>query len=160
MLKAVTINALFGTNVHEIWSVAKYLHEVLSNPSGLDGARLVDKLARFENKNFKSFASKYAHFFIEPYGDCPILDKYVLKAMAVHLGDRPIRDYVEFFEWFKQLEYDALYCPDEVDQYLWMAGMAQVWNGPDGKYLSKEVKALLTNVNDDPAVKQALAVLM
>ena len=77
LLKASVLNQLYATNVFAIFDMAGHICEVIGAYQGPAGPPLVEKIAlmRFGDKErrFVSFASKYAHFFIDP-STFPIVD--------------------------------------------------------------------------------------
>ena len=95
----------------------------------------VKKLATLPNIKRKhiSFASKFAHFFIDEER-FPIYDSYAVKMVAYHLGeqglvrdtDNPYKAFVANFHQLKQVA--GLECTTrELDHYLWLAGMFRKW---------------------------------
>ncbi|WP_211233859.1 hypothetical protein [Thermacetogenium phaeum] len=81
---------------------------------------------------FRSFASKFAHFFIDP-NQFPIYDSYAVKMLTYHLNGkgREGLSYEQFAAGFSALK-DALDFPvttRELDRYLWLAGQLRAWKG-------------------------------
>ena len=160
LVKVVTVNSLYNTNVYAVWRMAEHVQQVLADPGRPTGPKLVDCIAALENRNHRSFASKYTHFFLDP--EYPILDQYVLKMLAYHLGHRQVspKDYVEFHGWFKKLSSlcDGQYSTKDIDQYLWMAGMYREFKRVGPGMLSKDVGTLFTS--QDPQIQNAIAQLV
>lgn len=78
----------------------------------------------------RSFASKFAHFFLPPaHGDrVPVYDEHSTRLVALHSGRtvaRTRRNYVEFVEAHTELRgRNGLTCTNkQLDQYLWLAGI-------------------------------------
>ncbi len=131
--KATVVNALYGTNVFAIIPAARHLSEVLSK-ADLDrcGIELVDEMAAVKllKRRFVSFASKYAHFFID--GDrFPIYDSFAVKMVSLHLGLEGVvgdgAGYRGFCAGFNRLADRLGLTRDRrrLDRYLWMAGIGR-----------------------------------
>ncbi len=83
LLKAAAVNALYGTQVYAVAEVAEHLCNVLRNTTLPATPALVEELAKVKfvkgskhiTWTFRSFASKFAHFFIDP-NQFPIYDSY------------------------------------------------------------------------------------
>jgi hypothetical protein len=77
-----------------------------------------------------SFASKLAHFFIDPER-FPIYDQYAARALAFHTGKRVIKErgmrYADYCEPFEKLRSAVGVKPRELDQYLWLRGLYHKW---------------------------------
>ncbi len=140
LLKAAAVNALYGTQVYAVAEVAEHLCSVLGNTAVPATPALVEELAKVkfvkESKHitwtFRSFASKFAHFFIDP-SQFPIYDSYAVKMLTYHLNGkgREGLSYEQFATGFSALK-DALDFPvttRELDRYLWLAGQLRAWKG-------------------------------
>jgi len=159
LVKTATLNALYNTNVFAVWRMGEHVHRVLNEPGRSNGPDLVDRMAQMDaNRAHRSFASKYAHFFIDPEA-FPILDQYVVKMLAWHLGHRRVwpESYVEFHDWFNQLRPFCEGNPStkEIDQYLWMAGMKREFDRSGRKYLSASVGDLFERTDTEASVALA-----
>jgi hypothetical protein len=132
-VKAIVLNALYGTNIIAISKVADCVERVL-NTNHSTGPDLVEELVaeirQITERNNYSFAAKYAHFFIN--SDLPILDSYAEWMVSKHLGpmksENPKR-YLKFVEDVETLKEAAgLTCNcTELDAYLWVAGEYWSW---------------------------------
>jgi hypothetical protein len=153
LLKASVLNQLYATNVFAIYDMARHICEVVSTHSDLHDRSLVQRIAKVEfggnARRFISFASKYAHFFIDP-SIFPIVDSYAGWALAVHLGEPKTRseawrqDYGVFCDRVDRLkERDGISTSlRELDRYLWLYGC---WMGyGTGQLRSKELNALFS----------------
>jgi hypothetical protein len=151
LLKASVLNQLYATNVFAIYDMARHICEVISTCPALSDRSLVQRIAEVEfggkARRFVSFASKYAHFFIDP-SVFPIVDYYAGWALAIHLGEPKSRadewrqEYMLFCNQVDRLrERDGItVSPRELDQYLWLYGC---WMGYCAEGLrSKELKEL------------------
>src|SRR5690349_6766320 len=85
LLKVVAVNQLYGTNVYAVVRMAQHIAEVMLEASHMDDAGLVEELAALSGMKHTSFASKFAHFFID-VERFPIYDSYAVKMVAYHLG--------------------------------------------------------------------------
>jgi hypothetical protein len=155
LIKATVINALYGTNVKAIVPVARHVSGVLQklNPSSL-GPELVEILASLPEESgkkyprFRSFASKFAHFFIDAER-FPIMDSYSVRMVKMHLGkgnyapdgDRP---YLAFFFNFKALKTDTEYGGSnrDLDRYLWLTGEYFAWQKDHKATINVELRAV------------------
>lgn len=135
LIKVATLNQLYGTNVYAVTRMAEHVTKVMAEkPATIPN--LVDRLASLpkapgqqSQRNHLSFASKFAHFFIDPER-FPIYDSYAAKMLSYHLDRREIeRDkkhpYQAFVNNFLRLKERAhLSCTTrELDRYLWLAGL-------------------------------------
>lgn len=131
LLKTVAVNELMATQIYALVAMASHVQDTLD---GVDltraGPELVDKIADFEHKEKKraclSFASKFAHFFIDP-DRFPMKDKYATKMVKFHLGTRKgVKDsYAAFISGIEELRSrDGLGSVSyaKLDHYLWFAG--------------------------------------
>src|SRR5260221_751585 len=85
LLKVVAVNQLYGTNVYAVIRMAQHIAKVMSEADNMEDADLVEKLASLTARKHRSFASKFAHFFID-MERFPIYDTYAVKMVAYHLG--------------------------------------------------------------------------
>ncbi len=159
-LKVCAINSLYNTNLYAIWSMAEHCSSVMTGDSPPEGPALVDALALLGRRRHISFASKFAHFFVnsEAY---PIYDYYAVKMVAHVLQSRRVwpNDYSEFFAWVSQVR-EVTGCPctlKELDQYLWLGGMYREFLSKDDAKLSRNVMSLFRS--QDSKTQSMLALL-
>lgn len=162
LLKAVAVNALYGTNVFAIVRAAGHVHTVLGSVDRANaGPELIESLADVpttsngRRRRHVSFASKFAHFFISA-DRFPIYDFYAERMLVLHLGSsakrnraRPYEAFVANIETLKRV--NGLECSyRELDRYLWVAGLHRA-------YLSGErrINAELLRVFADPSDAQS-----
>jgi hypothetical protein len=155
LLKVVTVNGLYGTNVYATTRMAKYVAGVLAAANlATAGPELVERLADLpatEGQKWKrrhySFASKFAHFFL---GDerFPIMDSYALKMLKRHLGRRHFSDeqahpYTAFVRSFQELKRLSGFTGSnrQLDRYLWLAGEHAAWKKNKAAAINAEVAA-------------------
>jgi len=134
LLKAVAVNALYYTNVWAITRMAEHVTKVMQEPPQAP-VELVEAIAALppasdseRPRNYLSFASKFAHFFVDPEL-CPIFDSFACKSLQYHLGRGGLaRDdehaYRAFEHNFRKLRQSAgLTCSTrDLDRYLWLSG--------------------------------------
>jgi len=165
LLKVVAVNALYGTNVYATTRMAKHVASVLALADlGIARAELVERLAdlpRTEGQKRKrhhySFASKFAHFFIEEER-FPIMDSYALKTLKRHLGRRGYADdrahpYAGFVSSFQELKRrSGVNCSNRhLDRYLWLAGEYAVWKKTPAAPINAELSAMFVQASGDVA---------
>ncbi len=163
LLKVVAVNQLYGTNVYAVVRMAQHVTEVMQDVSGMEDADLVERLASLNERKHRSFASKFAHFFIDRER-FPIFDSYALKMVTYHLGPEgqvidsahPYRAFVENIHRLKS--YAGLSCTTrELDRYLWLAGLHQEWLRNPATPINAEVAEMFKN--PPPKVMAELAIL-
>lgn len=141
LLKVAAINQLYYTNVWAVTRMARHVVDVMNRPNAsVRDHRLIEELAALPradgqrtNRNHLSFASKFAHFFIDAE-KFPIYDTFAAKMLIHHLGLQaavadPLHPYRTFLENFVNLKKSAeLTCTTkELDSYLWLAGLFREW---------------------------------
>ena len=167
-IKAIVLNTLYGTNVIAITKVADCVHQVLSRPNHLTGVdlieELVDEIRKVTNKTNYSFASKYAHFFID--SSIPILDWFAEFMLGRHLDDEMrskantrYRKFAEDIEALKRVS--ALNCDcAELDSYLWVAGEYWYWKDHPTYGINGDLRLSFENLDKDTARESPLSVLL
>jgi hypothetical protein len=132
LLKVAALNQLYGTNVYAVGRMAEYVVLLMREGPPAAELEIVDRIAELpkttEQKRDRlhlSFASKLAHFFIDPER-FPIYDQYAARALAFHTGKRVIKErgmrYADYCEPFEKLRSAVGVKPRELDQYLWLRG--------------------------------------
>lgn len=162
LARAALINQLYNTNVYALYRMAEHISVVFSGgdaPHGPDLVTLIAELPAAEAggvaRRHVSFASKYAHFYVDPEA-YPILDSYAEDMLAFHLGKgkSPKSDrYRRFCEGVDQL-WAALNREGprrDLDRYLWIAGQYRSWQRKNGTRLGAEIRALF----EAPSAEQA-----
>jgi hypothetical protein len=133
--KAVTLNQLYATRVLAITRMAGHIVDVLDQEPDLPDLNAVEKIAWLpaagvNGMHFRSFASKYCHFFISA-DRFPILDDFAGDALTYHLGRRgrshSRREPFSYLTFVADVDrvrmaagHDCSYV--EVDRYLWLLG--------------------------------------
>ncbi len=157
LLKLVAVNQLYGTNVYAVVRMAQHITEVMLEASHMGDVGLVEELAALSGMKHTSFASKFAHFFID-VERFPIYDSYAVKMVAYHLGpqgkngdtEHPYKSFVANLHKLKQ--YAQLSCTTrELDHYLWLAGMYRKWRANTGVYIGSEVSSLFSSQSPEVA---------
>jgi len=112
-----------------------------------------------------SFASKFAHFFIDQER-FPAYDQYAVAMVNFHLGRKglvrdernPYRAFVENVRRLRSL-HGLCFSAEELDRYLWLSGLCREHRKRGAKaQINAEVRTLFENPS--PEVKQALAELL
>ena len=163
LLKATAINSLYSTNVYAIVRVAEFMAGVLSKEA-LDeaGPELVEKLANVPKggsekkaRRRHSFASKFAHFFINP-NRFPILDRFTEEMVRRHLGGGATGEdqgrYVTFARGIDRLRAMVVPHPSnaDLDHYLLIAGQYYEWMAKDeNAAIGSEMKAIFRKGGED-----------
>ena len=98
-----------------------------------------------------SFASKFAHFFLDEER-FPIMDSYALAMLKHHLGRRQYSDdathrYGAFVHNFQQLKRLSGFTGSnrQLDRYLWLAGEYAAWKKKRKVAINVEVAALFAH---------------
>ena len=141
LLKVAAINQLYYTNVWAVTRMARHVAKVMNGPNASKrDYELIEELAALpkserqqSNRNHLSFASKFAHFFIDAEA-FPIYDTFAVRMIVHHLGWQAtipdlLHPYQAFFKNFSSLKKGAdLSCTTrELDSYLWLAGLYREW---------------------------------
>lgn len=150
LVKAAAIDRLYATNVRgqAIHQVVCRIAEVMLMPPE-DPVAVVEAIiaAPGVGKHYRSFASKFAHFFIEPER-FPIYDEFCRRQTARHLGKAQAKSYCVFFQDICDLRrLSGLSCSlRALDHYLWLAGQYREWHRKHGEVdMNAEVRALFEN---------------
>lgn len=165
LLKVAAINQLYGTNVFATVRMAQHIVSVMAYsddlPMGVDLVEQIASLPEVENQrpkwSFYSFASKFAHFFVSPEA-FPMYDTYVTRMVKYHLGPQTEipdakKPYRAFFHNIEKLREAAnLTCTtDELDRYLWLAGLFFRWFRDRNAKINVEVKNLFESPSPQAA---------
>jgi hypothetical protein len=165
-LKAVVLNALYGTNVFAIDKVGDHLENTIVAPHS-SGPELVEELVseikQITKRNHYSFVAKYAHFFIG--SEFPILDWYAEYMVGKHLGPAQSKNpkrYLKFVEDVQKLkELAGLTCDcAQLDAYLWVAGEYWYWKEHPTVEINADLKAQFERLERNPEDEQTLAALL
>lgn len=165
-IKAIVLNALYGTNIIAIGKVAERVEQVLKSkhPTGPDLVEeLVSEIRGITKQKNYSFAAKYVHFFID--SSLPILDWYAEWMLGRHLGQmrsaNPKR-YHKFTEDIETLKRVACLNCDcaELDSYLWVAGEHQYWKDHPQYSINSGLKQHFENLQRNPLAEPLLAALL
>lgn len=180
IIKVVAVNQLYGTNLYAAIRMARHIvvvvRDVTHNPGNVpvDDIELVERMAELpvvsdheRPKRFISFASKFAHFFIDGAKQFPIYDQYAVNMVGYHLGRanevlHPTRPYWAFVKNLEKLRDLAhLTCTsDELDRYLWLAGLYLEWERDPEAKINSEARNLFEQPSPDVNVKRDLDELL
>ena len=156
LLKVIAINSLYYTNVYAVARMAKHVQSVMADVEpGSTDPDLVDRIAdlpRSTNqkgpRKFLSFASKFAHFFIDSER-FPILDSYAETVIKLHLGKNGYRSdkerpYAAYVANFQELRQQAGWTGTArgFDRYLWIAGQFRASTGKRKASINSELRQL------------------
>jgi hypothetical protein len=161
LLKVVSVNQLYGTNVYAVMRMAQHITKVMLDANEREASELVEELASLGSRKHLSFASKFAHFFID-MERFPIYDSFAAKMVTYHLGiypqgknkAHPYRAFVENIDILKR--YAHLYCTNtELDRYLWLGGLYRSWEKNKGAQINAEVAQLFNSLSSTPTTELA-----
>ena len=171
LLKANAVNTLYATNVYAILKAAKHVHYLMTNKSPEEvNIDLVEKMAKVpgtatkkskSDRNFVSFASKFAHFFIDE--KFPIKDSYAESTIRYHLGcdnweKHPGQPYHEFVVNLQKLKDSCFFTGSvrEFDHYLWLSGQFKEWQKNQAKAeINQETKSFFENESNQEILRRA-----
>jgi len=164
LVKSAALNQLYFTNVKPFMRTVRHVHRVMSQTTeGLQEYELVGRLALLPTsedgqKPWKlfSFASKFAHFFIDSER-FPIYDSFAEKMLAYHLGPNAclrnsLNPYQAFVMNFNNVRMRAdLTCTTrELDKYLWLAGLYRQWKANPAKpRINVDAERLFVNASGE-----------
>jgi hypothetical protein len=158
LLKVVAVSGLYATNVYAQARIAEHVYQTLKGKDLTCGdAGLVEDISRLPEtdgqkkpRKHVSFASKFAHFYIDA-NRFPILDRYAVQMLRYHLS-KPDYDsdqqhsYVAFVANTRRLiDTSGIECNvRELDVYLWLAGVYQEWRKKPDR-VNREAAAMFAN---------------
>ncbi|HSH81625.1 MAG TPA: hypothetical protein VLA19_24105 [Herpetosiphonaceae bacterium] len=164
LLKVAAVNQLYGTYVYAVTRMAEHVAAVLKSADTATGGdtladvALIERLAALpkapaqqSERKHVSFASKFAHFFIDRER-FPIYDSYAEQMAAYHLGPKGrITDLAHPY-WAFVLNLHALReraglscSAAELDRYLWLAGLYRAWQRNPKAQINAEVAQLFAS---------------
>jgi hypothetical protein len=166
LVKAIVVNALYRTFIFDILKVASCVERMLmtTHSSGPDLVEeMVVAIGQITQQKNYSFASKYAHFFID--SDLPVLDTYAEWMVSKHLGAMKSKNpkrYLKFTEDIETLKRLAgLTCScAELDAYLWVAGEYLSWKVNSKLNISGDLRHHFERLEKDPESERNLQNLL
>ena len=128
LIKVILIDSLYKTNLKDQISVAKHIFEINSLDNFLEkgDVNVVEKVAKWNDKNLMSFASKFCHFHNKKA--YPIYDSYVCVALKKLLGWKDNRDYNDFehaINNFRDKIKGEKVSLEDIDKFLWLFGLRE-----------------------------------
>ena len=155
LLKVVAVNSLYGTNVYAVDRAAQHIGMVRDGVKLASAERqLVEEMAAIpplpggKARRHRSFASKFAHFFIDHHR-FPIHDSFAARMLKAHLDrDAPAPDsgatYMAIEAAFRTLAQSAGLWSDtrRVDRYLWIVGQYRDWTNNPKATINSELRAV------------------
>lgn len=157
LVKAAAVNSLYSTNVqltarNGVDRVAQHVGEVLASVDlASAGPELVEEMAAIpvaggRVHHCRSFASKFAHFFID-HDRFPIHDRFTAIMLRAHLGaGAPAPEtgatYMVIEGAFRTLAQSAGLGSDtrRLDRYLWMIGQYREWADDPSARINSELQ--------------------
>lgn len=157
LLKVSALNQLYGTNVYAVMRMARHVSAVMIAGPVDDG--VVERLAALPkgtmqttDRRHLSFASKFAHFFLQPER-FPIYDSYAAKMLKLHIGRGTLAKwdpstnappYSEFVAAIETLRRSAgLACTARaLDRHLWLCGLCMAWRRTPTAAINVEARQL------------------
>jgi hypothetical protein len=136
LVKVVSVNGLYGTNLYAVHRMTAHITRVMaSSDASTSSVDLVERMgsltvrkAGSKPRRHLSFASKFCHFFIDP-DRFPIMDSFATLALKRHLGTKAmIRDDAAPYRAFTQnvtalIELSGVQASvRQLDRYLWISG--------------------------------------
>lgn len=153
LVKVAAANALYSTSLRAIHRMALHISTLAERLTpGCDPTDTVNAIAALPAlpgetvRRHRSFASKFAAFFVDPEG-VPIYDSAVCDALRLHLPPDRRRgvetSYGAFIEALEALcaEYGLSEGYRGLDRYLWLAGMARKHARGD-REINRELRGL------------------
>jgi hypothetical protein len=168
LLKVAAVNQLYGTNVYAVDRMARHIFGVLQAKDNLDSVGLVEMIATLPERTHTSFASKFAHFFIDKER-FPIYDSFAEQMIAFHIGSRreirhkghPYRAFVQNLATLRELAGSQLSCTNvELDRYLWLAGLYKAYKTKANPRINHEVEELFTSLSLENAPSAMLHAML
>jgi len=164
LLKVVTVNSLYGTNVLALSRMAAHINGILARTNvSIAGPELVEQIALLRGQDGKaskrhhSFASKFAHFFLD-HQRFPIMDSYAVSMVKLHLGAENCNQnaetpYIAFVENLSALRRLAGLAATnrELDRYLWIAGAYRIYRKRRDAQRKAEINVELERLFTDPS---------
>ena len=128
LIKVILIDGLYKTNLKDQISVAKHILKIDLLDKFLEkgDVDIVDKVAKWNNKNLLSFASKFCHFHNKRA--YPLYDSYVCVAIKTLSGwkdNRIYKDFKKSIDKFKSENKIEDVSFEDIDKYLWLFGLRE-----------------------------------
>ncbi len=169
--KVRVINTLYYTNLLATNQMAHHIVRKLEDVS-IEGPRLVNAISELKVggkvRHFRSFASKYCHFFVSPE-EYPILDRYNTDALGEHLGEPRYRaaalreDYTLHYEAMQQLvRRNSLEVSWRgLDHYLYLWALWRAYcDQQKRERIAEEVRGLFDRRQHVKGIRDAIRILV
>lgn len=160
LIKCVAVNSLYGTNVLAIYNAAEHVTTELASPYiDYDDDEFIKRLATISviqkgetrELHLISFASKYAHFFINSE-KFPMYDSYAMMMIKAHIAKddmkkNPMNPYIAFKENFLALKgsLGLQVSTRALDHYLWFSGQLKTWQKDHESQINVGLKDLFNS---------------
>ncbi len=154
LLKVASVNQLYGTNVYAVVRMARHIESIMCKGMRVSDVDFVEQLASLPGWKHISFASKFAHFFIDK-GRFPIYDSFAEDMVKFHLGrqlwyldkEHPYRAFVQNLTLLKEqicLQGPCTY--ESLDRYLWLTGLYKAYKTKANPQINREVEELFRSL--------------
>ena len=161
LIKAGAVNDLYSTHVFGIWAMARHIVDVMPSLRDADPVAAVLRIAKplpgTTGPTHRSFASKFAHFFIGP-DSFPIYDSFCERMVKWHLGAGNAVIAGDPYETFSANIVNLRELSNlnasfrELDRYLWLGGQYREWlKKGDGAFINRELRELFEDESGEAA---------
>ena len=160
LLKVVAVNQLYGTNVYAVDVIAKHIESIMRGGVQVSDIDFVEQLASLPGRKHISFASKFAHFFIDKER-FPIYDSFAEDMVKFHLSrqtwhsdkEHPYHSFVQNLTQLKEqvcLQGSCTY--ESLDRFLWLTGLYKAYKTKPNPQINREVEKLFQSliINEVP----------
>jgi hypothetical protein len=166
LLKVVALNALHACGVHAAHAMTAHILKVFGScDPARAGTETVDEIARLPatNRHHLTFASKFAHFFIDP-ARFHVFEGYAVTMLRHHLQRTTLvidnhNPYWAFTENISTLATvsGVNAAPRDLDAYFWIASAFRAWQQDKTSVINQDLRQLFQTPR--PEVARDLAVL-
>lgn len=162
LLKVVVLNQFYSTYVMAVDRMTTWILQIMDKETqAVAEVELVEQIAALPMtpkqkgpRNHTSFASKFAHFFIDTER-FPIFDSSAVGMIKIHLGRNACiedkdHEYSAYFKNFNSLrrrtQLPLSYTYEDLDRYLWLAGLYRDWKTKADPKINREVEELFKSL--------------
>ncbi len=160
LLKVTAVNQLYGTNLYAVVRMARHIESIMREGVMVDDVDLVEQFASLPGWKHISFASKFAHFFIDKER-FPIYDSFAEDMVKFHLSrqiwildkEHPYRAFVHnLIQLKEEVGFHGSCTYESLDRYLWLTGLYKAYKTKANPQINREVEELFQSliINDIP----------